>query len=75
VTCTIQSDWTVDVNGDVNMYNMKLTKLPFEFWKVNGNFDCYYNQLTTLDGAPKSKSIGRGHHFNNNKLTSIKGAP
>jgi hypothetical protein len=53
-TYTIQSDGTVDVNGDVNMYNMKLTEIPVKFGKLTGNFHCDNNQLTNLDGAPKS---------------------
>jgi hypothetical protein len=53
-TYTTQSDGTVDVNGDVNMYNMKLTEIPVKFGKVTGNFHCDNNQLISLEGAPQS---------------------
>jgi hypothetical protein len=72
-TYTIQSDGTVDVNGDVNMYNMKLTEIPVKFGKVTGYFDCSRNQLTSLYGAPQS--VGRDFFCVDNKLTSLKGAP
>jgi hypothetical protein len=52
---TINTDNTVDVDGDVNLYhklgNMK--KLPVKFGKVSGGFYCSISKLTTLEGCPK----------------------
>jgi hypothetical protein len=72
-TYTIQSDGTVDVNGDVNMYNMKLTEIPVKFGKVTGDFYCDNNQLISLEGAPQS--VGGHFDCSYNQLTSLKGAP
>ena len=56
------------------LYKMNLEKLP-DLSKVivNGDFNCYYNKLVTLKGAPKEV---RGNFYcDNNKLTSLEGAP
>lgn len=58
---TINSDGSVDVNGDVylNNFDMRVFRssyskeLPIKFNRVSGNFYCSYNQLTTLKGAPE----------------------
>jgi hypothetical protein len=39
-------DGTVDVNGDVNLFNRKLSKIPLKFGRVTGNFNCQNNNLT-----------------------------
>ena len=41
--------------------------------KVGGDFDCYENQLTSLEGAPQK--VGEGFDCSWNHLTSLKGAP
>ena len=48
-------------------------KLKIKFGIINGDFDCAKNELTTLEGAPKS--VSGYFNCNNNKLTSLKGAP
>ena len=50
---TINPDGSIDVAGDVNLDNMKLTELPLTFNKVTGSFDCVNNNLTSLKGCPK----------------------
>jgi len=50
---TINDDGTVDVDGDVNISNKNLTEIPIQFGKVNGNFWCNNNELTTLKGVPR----------------------
>jgi hypothetical protein len=40
---------------------------------VGGDFDCGYNQLTTLVGAPQS--VGGNFYCENNQLTTLVGAP
>ena len=72
---TVNPDGSIDVNGDVNMYNKGLTKIPFKFGKVGGYFYCSYNPaLTSLKGAPKS--VGTDFYCSNNPaLTSLEGAP
>ena len=43
------------------------------FGKVSEHFVCGYNQLTTLEGAPKT--VGGYFECENNELTSLVGAP
>ena len=65
------------IKGDVNIGNKNLKKitdiLDFSKIEVTGNFVCSYNQLTTLEGAPRK--VGMGFYCNNNQLTSLEGAP
>ncbi len=49
---SINPDGSIDVEGDVYLYNMGLTKLPLKFNKVSGCFDCSSNKLTSLEGSP-----------------------
>jgi len=70
---TINGDGTIDVNGDVDLGSLKLTKLPLKFRNVSGDFLCYYNQLTSLEGSPQS--VGGNFYCSNNQLTSLEGSP
>jgi hypothetical protein len=68
---TINDDFTVDVDGDVNLY--QLTEIPIQFRNISGDFSCHNNQLTSLKGAPSS--VGDNFYCYNNQLTSLEGAP
>lgn len=46
----INSDMSIDVDGDVDISSSRLSFLPLRFNKVNGNFNCSGNYLTSLDG-------------------------
>ena len=70
---TINEDSTVDVDGDVNLHNKGLTKIPLKFGEVSGNFDCGYNKLKSLEGSPLS--VGRVFSCISNQLKSLEGAP
>jgi len=61
--------------GDLNLIGLDLTKLPdiLKDITVGGNFNCSYNELTSLEGAPKTVGESFGCSFN--KLTSLVGAP
>ena len=65
------------IKGHVDIMNKNLKKitdiLDFSKIEVTGNFLCYDNQLTTLEGAPRR--VGMGFYCNNNQLTSLEGAP
>ena len=50
-----------------------MTKLPLKFRTVSGHFNCYNNQLTTLEGCPQT--VGGDFNFFNNQLTTLKGSP
>ena len=70
---TINSDGSIDVNGDVNLSYYNLTKLPLKFNIVSGYFFCNNNQLTSLEGSPKE--ISGIFNCRDNKLTSLEGCP
>jgi hypothetical protein len=53
---TINSDGLVDVEGYVDLSRSGLTKIPINFGRVEGNFYCPNNGLTTLKGA--SREVG-----------------
>jgi hypothetical protein len=42
----------VNVTGDVYLTNLNLREIPITFGKVDGNFYCYHNRLTSLSGCP-----------------------
>ena len=73
INYTVNPDGTVDVDGNVDLSNRKLTRLPLKFGKVSGNFYCSYNKLTTLEGCPTE--VGGSFLCNNNQLTTLKGGP
>jgi hypothetical protein len=70
---TINEDGSIDVNGDVDLDNRRLTKLPLKFNLVSGDFDCSHNQLTSLEGSPKE--VGGIFSCNHNRLKTIEGSP
>ncbi len=70
---TINSDGSIDVNGNVNLNDKGLTKLPLKFNKVGGSVNFYFNLLTTLEGSPVV--VGGDFICSNNKLTSLEGCP
>ncbi len=72
INYTINPDGTVDVDGDVNLFNM-LTKLPVKFGKVHGGFYCANNYLISLEGCPYE--VGGDFNCHGNQLTSLDGCP
>ena len=70
---TINSDGTIDVDGDVNLNNIGLNKLPFKFGRVTGSFHCSLNKLTTLEGSPKW--VGGDFDCTANRLRTLEGGP
>lgn len=59
--------------GTVNLMNCNLSRLPFKFGKVMGNFLCDSNRLTTLESAPEyvHKTFG----CTSNQLTNLDYCP
>jgi hypothetical protein len=70
---TINSDNTIDVDGNVYLLLGNMKKLPVKFGKVFGSFDCSYNKLTTLEGCPNY--VGGYFYCHRNKLTTLEGCP
>ena len=73
VNYSINDDLSIDVQGDVNLNNLKLKSLPLRFSRVSGYFSCHSNLLTTLEGCPREV----GEHFScySNRLTTLEGGP
>jgi hypothetical protein len=70
---TINDDGTIDVDGNVDLNDRSLTKLPLKFNKVTGYFSCSVNKLTSLEGCPIW--VGGRFHCWDNRLTSLEGCP
>jgi len=70
---TINPDGSIDVDGNVYLTELELVKFPIRFGKVTDKFNCSFNELTSLEGGPKS--VGRHFFCSNNKLTSLEGLP
>jgi len=71
--CTLNPDGSYSCEGDVNLCDMGLTKIPVRFKEVGGDFYCYYNKLKTLEGAPES--VGGNFSCGYNNLNTLDGAP
>ncbi len=64
----------VDIEGDFRVHRQDLTDFKgVRFGKVDGNFDCSYNRITSLDGAPQE--VGNNFHCYDNQLTTLDGGP
>ncbi len=62
------------VKGTIDLYKKKLTTLKYlNVDIVDGNFNCSFNTLTSLKGAPR-EVVGE-FLCHSNKLTTLKGAP
>jgi hypothetical protein len=66
---TINQDNEIEYKGDVNLSNRGLTKIPFDFKKVDGSFYCNNNQLISLKGSPNIVS-GNFYCYNNQIISS-----
>jgi hypothetical protein len=70
----LNSEGLVDVKGyfDCCYQDLKSFK-RIKFGKISGDFNCFNNQLTSLEGAPQE--VGGNFKCHGNKLTSLEGAP
>ena len=65
---SINPDFSIDVEGNVNLSYLSLKSLPLRFSRVEGYFDCRYNLLTTLEGSPREVKY---LHCSNNPVMEI----
>ena len=72
---TINNDFTINVDGDVDLKNKHLIKFPdyIQFNVVHGCFTCSTNQLISLKGC--SRIVDESFWCFQNKLTSLKYCP
>ncbi len=69
----INKDLSVDVNGDVHLEEMGLTKIPIKFRIVKGDFSISGNKITSLEGCPIK--VQGDFECNANPIESLKGCP
>ena len=70
---TIHEDLVIDVHEKVYLLSKRLASLPFQFGIIQGDFNCTWNQLTSLKHCPKEV---HGDFFcYKNKLTSLEHCP
>lgn len=70
---TINSDGSIDVDGNLNIFNRNLTTIPIKFNKVSGSFDCSWNNLISLENSPIE--VGGDFICDFNRLKSLVGSP
>ena len=70
---TKNDDGTYSTDGNVDLRNLGLEKLPVKFKFVGGQFNCHGNNLTTLEGCPEK--VGKIFYCSYCKLTTLEGAP
>lgn len=71
---TRRPDGRYDFSGNVDLTGLDLTELPQTFFgRVNGNFDCSGNQLTSLRGAPQC--VAGSFLCSYNHLSTLEGSP
>lgn len=69
----INDDYTVDVNGSVDLNKQDLEEIPVEFNIVKGSFSCADNKLKNLINCPKR--VEKSFYCYNNRLISLEGCP
>ena len=62
----------INVDGNVILSRMNLTKIPYKFNSVV-IFFCDYNKLRTLEGCPDR--VGKSFECKDNRLVTLKGGP
>ena len=68
---TINSDGSIDVDGNVKLTYEGLGRIPIKFNKVDGYFECSYNKLTDLENFPNE--ISGSVYLTGNNLKNLKG--
>ena len=63
----------VDVNQVVDLYDCDLTRIPFQFNVIHGDFSCSNNELQSLQNAPRV--VHGDFNCTNNKLKSLEFCP
>lgn len=70
----INDDCSIDVFEAVHIKNQFSPELPIKFNKIHGDFTCYHNQLTTLDGMP-NEIYGNLDLYGSASIISLDGLP
>lgn len=68
-----ESNGVFDIVGSINLSGLELTRIPIAFGRIEEDFLCKNNNLTSLINSPKIVN-GEFNCFNN-ELTSLVGSP
>lgn len=69
----INKNYTVDIHGDVDISNQRITEIPIQFRNIRGSLNIAGNRLTTLCGCPTY--VGGDFDCSFNALTTLKYTP
>ena len=70
----LNDEGVVDVDGVFNCFSKGISDFKeIKFGKINGDFNCSYNNLTSLEGCPKE--VGGNFYCHYSNLTSLEGRP
>jgi hypothetical protein len=70
---SVDAEGFVNVDGNIDISNKKLTLIPVKFGYVGGDLKCNNNNLSSLQGAPRE--VGGDFNCKENTLTSLQGGP
>jgi len=70
---TINDDLSIDVDGDIGITFQNLEYLPIKFNYVSGVFVCFFNELVSLKGSPKT--VGGYFDCSYNDLKTLEESP
>ena len=69
----IREGGVVDVVGSVDISDLGLLEIPVQFGFINGNFMCYNNKLSSLEGCPSV--VDGNFNCSSNRITSLEYLP
>jgi hypothetical protein len=70
---TINRDGSYNIAGSVDLSNLELDEIPFNFKNVTGNFIISGNNLRSLKGSPQI--VGGNYVVSGNELEDLEGSP
>ena len=70
---SVDDEGFVNVDGTVDISDKDLLSIPVKFGYVGGSFECWSNNLTSLQGAPRE--VGGDFACSHNNLSSLQGSP
>ena len=70
---TINSDDTIDVNGDVDILGLSIETIPVKFRNVSGCFDCSFNMISEIAQVPLY--VGESFDCSWCKITTLENGP
>jgi len=70
---SVDAEGFVNVDKNVDISSKHLKVIPVKFGYVGGDFYCYHNNLSSLQGAPRE--VGGNFNCQHNNISSLRGGP